>query len=130
MNNNQQPSFVNCPPCEGVPVEQLGGTVVPPSDFQSESTKSPMPAELSSDFPHARPSAHAPTPTQAPNFRSQMLIESLIAKVRFMRVCQKDYFRTRDGMILRKSIMAEKQVDELLTKLPEPIQVQQQLSIF
>ena len=40
--------------------------------------------------------------------------EMVIAKVEQMRKWQKEYFRTRDGLTLRKAKEIEKELDEML----------------
>lgn len=41
--------------------------------------------------------------------------EMVIAKVELMRKWQKEYFRTRDGLALRKAKEIEKELDEMIT---------------
>lgn len=106
--------FVNYPPCEGVPASQLGGSVEPPSDFQSDSTKSPE----NTGFAPVSPHAHASASAQANAKTSEYLIDRLVSKVRAMRKVQTRYFATRDGLILRQSMALEREVDNLLTKFP------------
>ena len=106
--------FVNYPPCEGVPVEKLGGSVEPPSDFQSDSTKNPENTEFAPISPHAYASAGA----QAHAGPGEYLIDRLVSKVRAMREVQSRYFATRNGLILRQSKALEYEVDELLTQFP------------
>lgn len=106
--------FVNYPPCEGVSVEQLGGSVEPPSDFQFESTKSPE----NTGFAPVSPHAHASAGAQAHAETSEYLIDRLVSKVRAMRKLQSRYFATRDGLILRQSMALEREVDKLLEQFP------------
>lgn len=114
MNKLPPKPFVNYPPCEGIPAEQLGGTIVPPSDFQSDSTKSPENTGFTPISPHAHASAGAQTHDKT----SEYLIDRLVSKVRAMRKMQTRYFVTRDGLILRQSMALEREVDELLEQFP------------
>ena len=41
--------------------------------------------------------------------------EMVITKVELMRKWQKEYFRTRDGLALRKAKEIEKELDEMIT---------------
>lgn len=112
MNHLPPKPFVDCPPCEGVPREPIGGSVEPPSDFQSESTKSPVNTGLAPISPHVHASAGA-----RPG-HSEYLIDRLVSKVRIMRQLQSGYFATRDALVLRKSIAIEREVDKLLEQFP------------
>ena len=40
--------------------------------------------------------------------------EAIITKVELMRKWQKDYFRTRDGLALRKAKEIEKEIDDMI----------------
>lgn len=114
MNKLPPKPFVNCPPCEGVPREPLGGSVEPPSDFQSVSTKSPE----NTGFAPVSPHAHASAGAQAHAKTNEYLIDRLVSKVRAMRKVQTRYFATRDGLILRQSMALEREVDKLLEQFP------------
>lgn len=114
MNKLPPKPFVNYPPCEGVPAEQLGGAIVPPSDFQYESTKSPE----NTGFAPVSPHAHASAGAQAHAKSSEYLIDRLVSKVRAMRKMQTRYFATRDGLVLRQSMALEREVDKLLEQFP------------
>lgn len=126
MNKLPPTPFVNCPPCEGAPREPIGGSVEPPSDFQSESTKSPVNTGFAPISPHAYASAGA----QAHAKTSEYLIDRLVSKVRAMRKMQTRYFATRDGLILRQSMALESEVDKLLEQFPPDKQQLTQTSIF
>lgn len=114
MNKLPPTPFVNYPPCEDVPREPIGGSVEPPSDFQSDSTKSPE----NTDFSPISPHAHASAGVQAHAEPSEYLIDRLIFKVRVMRKAQSRYFATRNGLALRRSMALEREVDELLEQFP------------
>lgn len=48
------------------------------------------------------------------------MIEQIISAVRAMREAQKEYFRTRDVNVLRRSKALEKRVDTLLAEYDNP----------
>ena len=49
-----------------------------------------------------------------------MMEEQIISAVRAMREAQKEYFRTRDINVLRRSKALEKRVDTLLAEYDNP----------
>lgn len=49
-----------------------------------------------------------------------MIEQQIISAVRAMREAQKEYFRTRDVNVLRRSKLLEKRVDTLLAEYDNP----------
>jgi hypothetical protein len=58
-------------------------------------------------------------------------LENVVTKGKLMRDAQKQYFKNRDGLVLKLSKKLEKEFDDLLEKvkseIDDPVQVQQSL---